>query len=155
MSAITDSSVPVEGGSSKPVYITNTTITLNDGTVIEIGRTYQSTVTTIEEDEATSYPPVDMRGFAGGSIIFPYPLSLANIGFLVFNSEDGEFVPLLDESGELVLLTNIPVEYSSCFSLPDELFGCYYFKLQSYDVDGSGDLAPQSGLREFIITLKG
>lgn len=91
--------------------------------------------------------------FSGGSVITPAAWTAANLGFKVCNTAGGTFVPLRDQSGALVQVTNVQAAEADAYPLPDELFGCLYFELWS--CTSAGVDTNQGADRACTVVLKG
>jgi hypothetical protein len=74
---------------------------------------------------------IDNSGISGGAVLVPGTWTAANIGFKVCNTKGGTFVPLRDQAGSLVQITNVQTGEADAYTLPDELFGCLWFKVWS------------------------
>lgn len=96
---------------------------------------------------------VCMADYSGGSLISPPSWTEANIGFMVSDAVDGSFVPLCDQAGSLVQISNVATGDSMAYPLPDELFGCHFFQLWS--CDSGGIEVGQAAERSFTVLLKG
>jgi hypothetical protein len=96
---------------------------------------------------------VSMADYSGGSVIVPSVWTAANIGFKVCDTGTGTFVPLRDQAGNLVQITNIDEDAATAYPLPDELFTCLYFELWSCTVAGVD--TNQGAARSLTVVLKG
>ena len=97
---------------------------------------------------------ISFADYSGGSVIVPTAAwTAANMGFTVCDTPDGTFVPLRDQAGSLVQIANVVADTAAAYPLPDELFGCLYFKIHSCttaDVDTN-----QAATRSLTVILKG
>jgi hypothetical protein len=96
---------------------------------------------------------IDNRAASGGSVITPAAWTDANIGFKVCATVDGTFVPLRDQTGALVQITSVQTSEADAYPLPDELFGCLFFKLWSCTAAGVD--TNQGAARTLTIVQKG
>jgi hypothetical protein len=117
-----------------------------------IARTSLAVDTTIGNGTALS-GAINSQLFPGGSIITPAAWTAASIGFKVCSTPDGTFVPLRDQIGALVQITGVVIDAAAAYPLPDELFGCLYFKLWSCTAAGVD--TNQGADRVLTVVLKG
>jgi hypothetical protein len=94
-----------------------------------------------------------MADYSGGSVITPAAWTAANIGFKVCDTGAGTFVPLRDQTGNLVQITGVQASEADAYPLPDELFGCLYFELWSCTAAGAD--TNQGAARSLTVVLKG
>lgn len=97
---------------------------------------------------------IPMANFSGGSLIFPAAWTAAAAAFKVCSTPAGTFVPLRDQSGVIVEITNIVINAAAAYPLPDELFGCLFFQVWS-ETPGAGTDANQGANRILTVVLKG
>jgi hypothetical protein len=97
---------------------------------------------------------ISMADFSGGLLIFPAAWTAAAAAFKVCSTPGGTFVPLRDQSGAIVEITNIQTAAAGAYPLPDELFGSMYFQVWSENA-GAGTDAAQGADRSIGVVLKG
>ena len=95
---------------------------------------------------------LNISDFSGGQVITPAAWDSAAIAFKVCDTPAGTFVPLRDQSGALVEITNVVANAAAAYPLPDELFGSLYVQLWS---ETSGSDTNQTAARSLVVTLKG
>lgn len=95
---------------------------------------------------------INMSDYSGGSILIPAAWTAAAIAFKVCDSAGGTFAPLYNQVGVLVEISGIQTAAVAAYPLPDELFGCLYFKLWS---ETAGSDTNQTTARSLVVILKG
>jgi len=120
---------------------------------MDISRTPTAVLATIIINTAISNI-IGYADFSGGVIIIPTAAwTAANIGFKVCDTQGGTFVPLRDQAAALVQIAGVVADAANAYPLPDELFGCLYFKIHSCDAAGAD--TNQAAARSLTVMLKG
>jgi hypothetical protein len=110
---------------------------------------------TIANGEAES-EALNMGEMAGGYVHFPAAWTDANLGFKVSPTEDGDYVPLLDDLGSPLQISGIVTDESLAYALPDGLYSASYFKLWSKSTTIATQTDTNQGAeRSLTIVLKG
>lgn len=104
----------------------------------------------VQQSAYISSAHIDIGAYAFGTIISPSAVdSSASIGFKVCHSPNGTFVPLRDESGNIV---EIDPTTDQAYSFPAELGGVTFLKLW---LQTGGTNVPAEADRTFVLVLKG
>jgi hypothetical protein len=96
---------------------------------------------------------INSGGASGGLVLVPGTWTAANMGFKVCDTFGGTYVPLRDQVGALVQITNIQTGEADAYPLPDQLFGALFFKLWSCSAGGVD--SNQAEARACVVMLKG
>jgi hypothetical protein len=104
----------------------------------------------ITEDDDLSDAAIEMRAFSQMVVHMPAAWTAASIGFKVSNDENGTFLPLYDDDGNLVQIDSPSA--SQAYVAPAALAAAHWVKLWSQN--GSGTNTAQAADRTFTVDLK-
>lgn len=96
----------------------------------------------------------NFSAFANGIIVVPTAWTAANIGFKVCDTDSGTFVPLKDDEGAIIEITNVITNASYGYAIPDKVFGAKFVKLWSKNTASEADVN-QSSARSLGVVVKG
>jgi len=86
-----------------------------------------------------------------GLVYVPAQWTAANIGFVVSTTESGTYVPLCDEYGARVKITNVSTATAKAYKIPLSVAGTHWLKLASLDTaDDSAE--NQAAARTLYVT---
>ena len=98
---------------------------------------------------------IDVRAYAGGTVIGSAAWTAANIGFQV-SSDGASWYILRDKSGAPVQIAAIETGTACAYDIPAEVFGAGYVKLWSKSATAATVTdANQAAARDLIVMLKG
>lgn len=123
---------------------------------MDMERLYKSIAATIANGAALS-DAIDMRKFAGGSILIPSAWTAANLGFQFSDTEAGTYTWLEnDDDGVPVQITDVPTAQSVWKPIPAKAFGAPWMKLWSKHATAATETGVNQGAeRTLTVFLKG
>lgn len=93
---------------------------------------------------------IDMRSWAGGSVLLPAAWTAANIGFKTCNTSGGTFAPLYDADGSIIEIASPAA--AKVFTFPADVYNAGPF-IKLWSQDGSGNDTNQAAARTLTVYL--